>query len=182
MTDPVTHLLWGYVLARTLTPKPGYLLLGMLSGVLLDVGVLLPGIAHHGWLHTPVFLLFVTLTLWGASRDRLLFLVPLVGLGSHLVLDSVGAGVMWLWPVSEASYSILPIGSVAGMAVANVFLLLVPLYGVWDRWKATGESPADAFGWVAGYLPRPVAWGSLPAFGLLTVVVMGHRYAAMVMG
>ena len=87
MTDPVTHLLWGYVLARTLTPKPGYLFLGMLSGVLLAVGAVLPGLSHHGWLHTPIFILFVCLTLYGASRDRLLFLVPMAGLGSHLVLD-----------------------------------------------------------------------------------------------
>ena len=182
MTDPVTHLLWGYVLARTLTPKPGYLLLGMLSGVLLDVGALVPFLSHHGWLHTPVFVIFVSLTLWGASRDRLLFLVPLVGLGSHLVLDSVGAGIMWLWPVSEAAYSIIPLESTVGLVVASVFLFLVPLYGIWERWKSTGESPADAFRWVAGYLPRPVAWGSLPTFGLMTVLVMGQRYLLVLTG
>ena len=104
MTDPVTHLLWGYVLARTLTPRPAYLLLGMSSAVLLDLGALLPGIEHHGWLHTPVFVLFVSLTLWGASRDRMMFLVPMLAMGSHLVLDSVGAGVMWLWPLSTQAH------------------------------------------------------------------------------
>jgi len=182
MTDPVTHLLWGYVLARSLTPKPGYLLLGMLSGVLLDVGILLPGIAHHGWLHTPVFVVFISLTLWGASRDRLLFLVPMVGLGSHLVLDSIGAGIMWLWPFSTTAHSILPIEGMAGLAAAHVFLLLVPLYGIRERWKATGESPLDAFEWATSYIPQQVTWGGMCTFGLMTVIVMGHRYAAMVVG
>jgi hypothetical protein len=182
MTDPVTHLLWGYVLARTLTPKPGYLLLGMLSGVLLDLGALLPVVAHHGWLHTPVFVLFVSLTLWGASRDRLLFLVPMVGLGSHLVLDSIGSGVMWLWPVSTTAHPILPVESMAGLAAVHVFLLVVPLYSVWERWKATGESPLDAFRWAHSFVPKHVAWGTLTSFGLLTVLVMGHRYLLVLTG
>ncbi|UCC92666.1 MAG: hypothetical protein JSW25_08375 [Thermoplasmata archaeon] len=176
MTDPVTHLLWGYVLTRTLTARPGYLLLGMLGGVLLDVGALLPLAAHHGWLHTPVFVLFVSVTLWGAGRDRLLFLVPTVGLGSHLVLDSIGSGVMWFWPLSTTAYALVPIESMAGHATAHVFLLVVPLYSVWERWKATGESPMDAFRWAHSFVPRPVAWGTLTSFGLLTVLVMGQRY------
>ncbi|MCK5252468.1 MAG: metal-dependent hydrolase [Thermoplasmata archaeon] len=182
MTDPVTHLLWGYVLARTLTSKPGYLFLGMLTGILLDIGVVLPLLAHHGWLHTPVFVLFVSLTLYGASRDRLLFLVPMAGLGSHLVLDSVGSGVMWLWPVSTASYAILPIESLAGLAAVNVFLLMIPLYSVWERWKATDESPTAALTWACSFLPRPVAWGGVSTLGLMMVFVMGERYVAMVVG
>jgi hypothetical protein len=176
MTGPVTHLLWGYVLARSLTARPGHLLLGMACGILLDVGAVLPVLMHHGWLHTPVFVLFVSLTLWGAGRDRLMFAVPLVATGSHLVLDSVGAGVMWLWPVSEASYAVLPIESAAGVAAAGVFLLLVPAYGVWERWKATGESPMDAFAWAASFAPRPVAWGGVTTFALMVALVMGHRF------
>jgi len=182
MTDPVTHMIWGYVLARTLTTKPQYLFLGMLSGILLDIGAVLPGLSHHGWLHTPVFILFLSLTLYGASRDRLLFLVPLVGLGSHLVLDSIGSGVLWLWPVSEQAYSILPIESMAGLATAHVFLLMTPLYSVWERWKATGESPIAVVHWVNGFLPQPVAWSGVSALGLMTVFVMGERYVAMVVG
>lgn len=182
MTDPVTHLLWGYVLVRTLTPKPQYLFLGMLTGILLDIGVVLPLLAHHGWLHTPVFVLFVSLTLYGASRDRLMFLVPVVGLGSHLVLDSIGSGVMWLWPVSTASYAILPIESLAGLTAANVFLFMIPLYTIWERWKAIGESPTAVIRWVNGFIPQPVAWGGVSTLGLMTVFVMGERYVAMVVG
>lgn len=182
MTGPVTHLLWGYVLARSLTSRPGHLLLGMACGVLLDVGAVVPLMAHHGWLHTPVFVFFVSLTLWGAGRDQLMLLVPLVGMGSHLVLDSVGAGVMWLWPVSEASYALLPIGSAAGTAAAGVFLFLLPAYGVWERWKATGESPLDAFAWAASFAPRPVTWGGVTTFGLMTALVMGQRLLVAVAG
>ncbi len=182
MTDPVTHLLWGYVLARTLTPKPGYLLLGMSSAVLLDAGALLPGVEHHGWLHTPVFVLFVAFTLWGASRDRMLFLVPALAMASHLVLDSVGAGIMWGWPLSEQAHTLVPMEGAAGLATAHVFLMLGPLYGIWDRWKATGESPADALRWATELLPRPVAWGSVSTFALMTGLVMGHRYLMIFSG
>jgi hypothetical protein len=148
----------------------------MSSVVLLDAGALLPGVEHHGWLHTPVFVLFVALTLWGASRDRMLFLVPAVAMGSHLALDSVGAGIMWAWPLYEQTHALVPVEGAAGLAAAHVFLLLVPLYGLWDRWKATGESPVDAFRWAADLLPRPVAWGGVSTFALLTVLVMGQRY------
>ena len=182
MTDPVTHLLWGYVLARSMTPRSGYLFLGMLSGVLIDLGAVLPGLSHHGWLHTPVFVLFVSLTLYGASRDRLMFLVPAAAMGSHLVLDSVGRGIMWLWPVSATAHSLLPIESMAGLAAANGFLLVVPLYSIWERWKATGESPVDAIRWVNGFLPRPVTWGGMSTLGFMMVLVMGQRYVAMVVG
>jgi hypothetical protein len=182
MTDPVTHLLWGYVLTRSLTPKPSYLFLGMLSGVLLDVGAVLPGLSHHGWLHTPDFVVFVAMTLYGASRDRLMFWVPMAGLGSHLVLDSVGSGIMWFWPVSTEAYSILPVESLVGLTTANVFLLMIPLYSVWERWKATRESPVDSIRWVNGFLPRPVTWGGVSTLGFMMVLVMGQRYMTMVMG
>lgn len=182
MTGPVTHLLWGYVLARSLTPRPGHHLLGMASAVLLDAGALLPGIEHHGWLHTPVFVLFVALTLWGASGDRMMFLVPAVAMGSHLVLDSVGSGIMWAWPLSEGTQALVPIDGSAGTVAARVFLLVAPLYAVRDRWRETGETPLDALRWASDLLPRPVAWGGASTFGLAAALVMGHRLLVLVAG
>jgi hypothetical protein len=161
----------------------------MASALLLDVGVLVPGVEHHGWLHTPVFVLFVALTLYGASRDRLMLLVPAAAMGSHLVLDSVGSGIMWLWPVSEQAWpvseqaiSLVPVESAAGMAAASVFLLVSPLYGLWDRWKRTGESPLDAFRWATSLLPHPVTWGGVTTFGVMVVLVMGHRFLLFLVG
>ena len=182
MSDPVTHLVWGYTVGRALSPQPHYRFLGMASAVLLDAGAVLPGLTHHGWLHTPIFVLFVSLTLYGASRDRLLFLIPALATGSHLVLDSIGSGIMWLWPVSTASISLVPIESLAGLATVNLFLLLVPSYWYYHQWKATGESPLDALRWFHDILPRPVSWGSLSTFGLMTVLVMGHRYMVVLVG
>lgn len=179
MTDPVTHLLWGYVVARSMTDRPGYLLLGTLSGSLLDLDALLPGFTHHGWLHTPVFVAFVALTLWGASRERLMLLVPAAAMGSHLVLDSVGGGVMWLWPVSEASVALVPVTSAAGLAAAAVFLLVAPAYGVWDRWRRAGESPLAALEWVGAFVPRHVSWGGAGALGLVMCLVTVHRYLSV---
>jgi hypothetical protein len=95
-------------------------------------------------------------------------------MGSHLVFDSIGGGLMWLWPISTEVHAILPMGSLAGLTVVNVFLLVLPLYSIWERWKATGESPLQAFEWVSGYIPRPVTWGGVSIFGLMAVLVVGH--------
>jgi len=159
MTDPVTHLLYGYVIARSLSPKPGYHALGMMMAILPDVDALLPGFTHHGWLHSPLFIAFVSLTLWGASKDRLLFVIPVVAMGSHLALDYVSA---------------LPL-SLAGLAAAQVFLFVAPAYWVWDRWKRTGESPMAVLDWVNGWIPRPVTWGGVSTFGLMVVLVLTQR-------
>jgi hypothetical protein len=159
MTDPVTHLLYGYVISRSMTPRPGYHALGMLMAILPDADALLPGFTHHGWLHSPLFVVFVGLTLWGASKDRLLLVIPVVAMGSHLALDSLSA---------------LPIGP-AGLAAAEVFLLVTPAYWVWDRWKRTGESPLAVLEWVNGWVPRPVTWGGVSTFGAMVVFVLAER-------
>jgi hypothetical protein len=111
-----------------------------------------------------------------------MLLVPAAAMGSHLVLDSLGSGIMWLWPVSEEAFALLSIESAAGMAVARVFLLVAPLYGLWDRWKRTGESPLDALRWATSYLPRPVAWGGVTTFGVMVMLVMGQRFLLFLVG
>jgi hypothetical protein len=159
MVDPFTHVLYGYVIARSVTPKPGYHALGMLLAVLPDVDALLPGFTHHGWLHSPLFVAFVALTLWGASRDRFMLVLPVLAMGSHLALDGLGA---------------LPIGA-AGLATAHVFLFLTPAYWVWDRWKRTGESPLAVLEWVNEWVPRPVTWGGVSTFGAMVAFVLAQR-------
>ena len=59
MTNPITHLIWGYVLARTINPAPKYLALGVMTALFLDFDQIVPGLAHHGFVHTPVFVLAV---------------------------------------------------------------------------------------------------------------------------
>ena len=60
MTNPVTHLIWGYLLGRAASPAPKYLFCGMMMGILLDVDQLVPGLSHHGFVHTPLFVLAVS--------------------------------------------------------------------------------------------------------------------------
>ncbi|NIP36351.1 MAG: hypothetical protein GWN18_15470, partial [Thermoplasmata archaeon] len=56
----MTHLIWGYLLARAASPAPKYLFLGMMMGIFLDFDQVVPGLTHHGWVHTPVFVLAVS--------------------------------------------------------------------------------------------------------------------------
>jgi hypothetical protein len=55
MTNPLTHLIWGFVIGRAFDPAPRYIIMGMLTGILLDADQVIPGLAHHGFFHTPVF-------------------------------------------------------------------------------------------------------------------------------
>jgi hypothetical protein len=144
--------------------------------VVIDAGAIIPGLTHHGWLHTPVFILFVTTTLYGASGDKLQFLVPAASMGSHLMLDSLGGGIMWFWPYSTAGYFLIGTGSPVWEVVTMVFLFLVPAYWTYGRWKTTGETPAEVVIWVYRYIPRPVALGGISAFGAMVVLTLGQRY------
>ena len=62
-------------------------------------------VAHHAyWTHLPfawaviALALVPLLTLLGARRERAIAVAFLAGVFSHLVLDSVAAGIEWLYP------------------------------------------------------------------------------------
>lgn len=166
-----------------MTNRPGYLFLGMVAAVLPDVDALLPGFDHHGWLHTPVFVCFVSLTLWGTNnQDRLTLRVMTVVMASHLFLDSIGGGIAWLWPVSTTSISPVPVQSTAGLTAVRVFLMVAPAYWIWNRWKHTGEGPIVAVRWAEKFLPRPVAWSGVSSFCLATTLVLASRLLAVAPG
>lgn len=176
MSDPLTHIVWGYVITRSVTRRPDLLLLGSLTSILPDLDAVLPGFSHHGWLHTPVFILFICLTLWGAGKDPLLFRVPALAISSHFVLDSIGGGIMWFWPISTEARTLLPITSPAGLATAEVFILLLPAYWLWDLWKRTGDSPLSVIRWMEGMIPLPVVRGASSTLGLFLVLSYATRF------
>lgn len=184
MTNPVTHLVWGYLIGRAASPAPRYLFLGMMMGIFLDADQIVPGLTHHGWVHTPVLALAVSGGLYLATRDRLVFWVSLAAMLSHLVLDTVATqhGVMWLWPLSTHEFVIWTINDLAALAVIKVYAFLVPVYYTWHLWRKEGESPLVVLEWVDRHIPRPVTYGSLATFGVSMVAVWWVFYAQILLG
>ena len=184
MTNPVTHLIWGYVLARTINPAPKYLALGVMTALFLDIDQIVPGLAHHGWMHTPVFVLAVSGLLYALTRDRLVLWVSLAAMLSHLVLDTVATqwGVMWLWPLSTHEFVIWTINDLAILAVIKVYAFLFPVYYIYQHWKRTGESPLVVLEWVDQHIPRPVTYGGMASFGVVMVFVWWVHYASILLG
>jgi hypothetical protein len=103
---------------------------------------------------------------------------------SHLVLDTVATqwGIMWLWPLSTHEFVIWTINDLAILAVIKVYALLFPVYWIWHRWRAHGESPLAVLEWVDQHIPRPVTYGSLATFGVAMVAVWWVYYAQILLG
>jgi len=184
MTNPVTHLIWGYLLGRAFSPAPRYIFLGMMMGVVMDVDQFLPGVAHHGWVHTPVFVLCLAGAMLLATRERMVLWMSLAVLLSHLVLDTVATQdpVMWLWPVSTEGFALWTVDELAALAVVKVYAFLVPAYYVWHRWRVEGESPLAVLEWIDDHIPRPVTYGGLASFGVAMVAVWWAFYARILLG
>lgn len=118
----LAHLPAGYVLARALGAQRGPVLIAALIGsVLPDADMIWfhlvddRAIHHHRyWVHIPGFWLLVAVValpalrwLWPpALRPAIVFCLAI---GIHLILDSVGGGILWLWPFDDRLYSLLEI-------------------------------------------------------------------------
>ena len=181
MPNPVTHLLWGYLIARRASPEPRYIALGLLLGSALDLDYFIPGVGHHGFVHTPVFVLGLSAVLWLVSRDRLVLVLSLSILMCHLAFDTIATQdpVMWLWPVSTEGLALWTVEDLAALAVIKVYLLLIPVIWMWETWKRTGESPMRVVSWIEERIPRPVLYGSSVSAGALLVFVWVTEYMWM---
>ncbi len=67
--------------------------------------VILAGIPHRGFIHSPALALaigMVAASIMGI--DRILVISFLIGYISHLIADMAGAGIPLLWPISNNRY------------------------------------------------------------------------------
>jgi inner membrane protein len=115
----IAHLPAGYLTARAGGVCNGPLLWAALLGsvfpdfdmiwfLFIDQGA----IHHHKyWVHAPGFWLILgglTLPfLRGTPRGAALIFLAAVLV--HLLLDSIGGGIMWLWPLSDDLYSLVTV-------------------------------------------------------------------------
>ena len=114
------HLPSGYLLARSLPPGiPALMPVALVGAVFPDIDMLWfhlvdnRAIHHHKyWVHVPFFWLVVaafTLPVaWktGWLRTALVFFAAIL---LHLLLDTIGGGVMWGAPVSDHLYELVTV-------------------------------------------------------------------------
>ena len=69
MTNPFTHLLWGYILSERLTRERKYLFLGTFMAILMDIdGAPISWLPHRGFMHTPIYLFLICGLVYGYLR------------------------------------------------------------------------------------------------------------------
>lgn len=117
----VAHLPSGYLLARLSGARGVTMAAALIGAIAPDLDLIWfylvddRAFHHHKyWVHAPGFWLFlalVTLPLLQAFRPALLrpALVFLAAIFLHLVLDSLGGGIMWLWPLSDQLYQLVTV-------------------------------------------------------------------------
>jgi hypothetical protein len=133
------------MLSRRLTPDPKWVLVGMAMAVLPDLDAFLPGIEHHGPMHTPLFAILICATLGGALGRTLPAVVCATGILSHLVLDTIvsESGLMWLYPHLDAPTSLWRELSLPVYAVLRVFLLTFPVVWIMEMCNRHGQGISD---------------------------------------
>jgi hypothetical protein len=139
LPNPLTHLLWGYLISHKLTKDPRLVLLGLTVSVLPDIDILIPWTLHRGFLHTPIFGLVVVGSLYGASRSKPIALICAAAFASHLLMDAVASanGLMWMFPIIDgpASQGLAP--DVLRQIVIRTFLFATPLVALMPRGDRT---------------------------------------------
>jgi inner membrane protein len=112
------HLPSGYLLARSLPADiPALLPVGLIGAVLPDLDMIWfhfvdNGAIHHHryWVHVPAFWLAIAavalpLAWWtGYLRSALVFFAAIL---IHMILDSIGGGILWAAPFSDHLYSLV---------------------------------------------------------------------------
>lgn len=127
------HLPSGYVLARLLPPRIPYLIPAALVGAVLpDVDMfwfhLIDDRAFHHhryWVHIPAFwaavaLVALPLAQWlGHLRTALVFFAAIL---MHLILDTIGGGILWGAPFSDHLFELVTVPAAYGHWVTNFIL------------------------------------------------------------
>ncbi|NJM84197.1 MAG: metal-dependent hydrolase [Tabrizicola sp.] len=127
------HLHSGYVLARALPPDiPRLMPVALVGAVLPDIDMVWfhlvdNGAFHHHryWVHVPVFWLAVAavalpLAAWlGYLRTAAVFFAAIL---VHLVLDSIGGGILWGAPISDHLFEMVTVPAAHGHWILSFML------------------------------------------------------------
>ncbi|MEF8807538.1 metal-dependent hydrolase [Natronomonas sp.] len=142
-----THAFVGYVLVATLTDAPP--LLGAAVALAPDADFLFPAelgfpFVHRGITHTPAFAAACLLAGYALDADRDVLAAAGLVYGSHLLVDSLTpTGVMWLYPLSEASFNVAT-GGHSALSTAAIWALFGAIYAGYHH--PAVEVPMDRLG------------------------------------
>jgi inner membrane protein len=128
----VAHQPAGYLLARATQNPRGPLLSAALAGAVFpDLDIFWFHFVDHGsihhhryWVHAPGFSVLIGLPalLILRAQARAIAAIFLASIMIHLVLDSIGGGIMWLWPFSDHLYSLITVPATRGHWVLSFVL------------------------------------------------------------
>jgi hypothetical protein len=161
------------MLSRKLTPEPKWVIVGTLMAILPDLDALIPGIDHHGPMHTPLFALLICASLGGALSKRMPVIVCAMGILSHLVLDTIvsESGLMWLYPQVDAPTS-LGLGlTIPVIVILRVFLFSIPLVWMIERCQKHGEGFLDIIIYLRGVIGP--WWTTVSTASASVIIVAG---------
>lgn len=138
------HLPSGYVLARGVPVRNGWLMPVALTGAVFpDLDMLFfyfvdAGRIHHHryWVHVPAFwgvigaLALPVLAWWGWLQQGLVFLAAIF---LHLLLDTIGGGILWGAPFDDRLYSLVTVPATQDHWILSFLLhwTFVAELGIW---------------------------------------------------
>jgi hypothetical protein len=117
----IAHLPSGYLLGRAVRAKGMAMSAALVGSVFPDLDMLWFHLIDHGalhhhkyWVHAPGFWLILSavalpLIFWrwrALTKPALIFLAAIL---LHLVLDSLGGGIMWAWPFSTQLFQLITV-------------------------------------------------------------------------
>ena len=142
--------------------------------IILDIDYLpLPGLRHHGFIHTPVFIIILSLLIYIATRSKYIFVIALVNMLFHLVLDTIGtrAPVMWLWPLNESSFALGTEVNLITLIIIKLILFLIPLgYIIYCYYKFE-ENPFDIINYMKDKFGTKATYTFLTIFIILIIYI-----------
>lgn len=173
MTDSVTHLLWGYSISKNISENKGYIIFGIIASIFLDIDYLLSNLKHHGFVHTPLFVIIVCVLVYLLSKSRIIFGITLGNLLFHLVLDTIGtaAPVMWLYPINESAFALGSEISLTALIIIKLTLFIIPLVYILYRYYKTGDNPFELIAYMKNKLGTKVTYILLIIFAVLIVYI-----------
>lgn len=179
MTNPITHLLWGYSISKNLTKKENLIILGLIMSVFLDIDNLpLPGFKHHGFIHTPFFVLLVCCIIYIYTRSTIIFSLSVINLTFHLVLDTLGtaAPVMWFYPFSTSSFALGTEISFFELIIIKLIWFLIPLSYISYQWISIGDNPIELVEYLEEKIGRNITYLLLLLFFIFISYILIVHY------
>jgi len=174
MTNPITHLLFSWVIAALIVKKPGDRLLVIISGIFMDIDVFF---GHHGPLHTPfsAFVIFVIILIVKRFEFRVSMGCLFGGL-YHIFLDLLATRcpVMLFYPLNLNLYNIGGIIPYSALIILKFILLFSAILLTYYLW-CKGEKPTEIIEWSKERFGSEITYISLIIF-LCLIAYGSYRY------